>query len=287
MTRRAHRSAIPPRQPPDLGRTVSDSINSVPDPSSAQSPSLTPRGGGAAAFEVKFLLDESLADEVTRWANARLTRDIHASDEQGGAYSTTSLYTDTPESDVYFRSPKYKRRKFRVRRYGHEPWVFLERKNKAGDRVSKRRDKVLVDELERLAPTLAVTDWPGHWFHQRLLRRRLQPTCLISYERAAFYGSCAEGPLRLTMDRRVQGQLWDQWTVAPVTAGQPLLENQVILELKFRDALPQPFKQLVADLQLQPRPVSKYRRCREAFGVLPRPMSGPMSGPGDSLAERA
>ncbi len=126
-------------------------------PSPDESPSLGTRRDGGQAFEVKFLIDEALAAEVIRWARVRLAPDLHAAAELDGAYSTTSLYTDTTSDDVYLRSPRYKRRKFRVRRYGAENWVFLERKRKSGDKVSKRRDRVPMEELSRLAPPLTVT----------------------------------------------------------------------------------------------------------------------------------
>jgi hypothetical protein len=234
-------------------------------PSPDESPSLGTRRDGGQAFEVKFLIDEELAAEVLRWARVRLAPDLHASTELDGAYATTSLYTDTSSDDVYLRSPRYKRRKFRVRRYGNEDWVFLERKQKSGDKVSKRRDRVPVEELARLAPPLAVADWTGQWFHQRIHARRLLPACLIGYERHAFFGAGVDGPLRLTMDRNVRGIPWDRWEVASAQAGHLLFPSQVILELKFLAALPTEFKQLVADLRLQPRAVSKYRACREIW----------------------
>ena len=43
----------------------------------------------------------------------------------------------------------------------------------------------------------------------------------------------------------------------------------MIVEFKFRAALPTPFKGLVAALRLSPACVSKYRLCREAWGVAP------------------
>ena len=57
------------------------------------------------------------------------------------------------------------------------------------------------------------------------------------------------------------------WTLAPFEGGLQLLSGQVILELKFRAALPAPFKELVQDLRLLPAGVSKYRLCRQAWGV--------------------
>jgi hypothetical protein len=232
------------------------------------SPSLGPPGGGAgAAYELKFLLDEARAQEVERWARQRLALDPHGDPALGGAYRTTSLYFDTPGLDVYHRAPSYKRRKFRVRRYGDAPGAFLERKSKWGDRVAKRRTAVPEEELPRLVNPMSLVTWPGHWFHRNLLARRLGPACRIAYQRTAYVGAGADGPLRLTLDRRVRGVLTAEWSPAPFDGGLPLLTGQVILEFKFRLALPALFKEVVADLRLRPGAVSKYRLCREAWGV--------------------
>jgi hypothetical protein len=222
---------------------------------------------GAPAFELKFLLDEARAQEVEAWARERLVLDPHGDPALGGAYETTTLYTDTPELDVYHRSPSFRRSKYRVRRYGSAPWVFLERKSKGGDRVAKRRATVPGQELAGLAQPTSHLTWPGHWFHRRLLERRLGPACRIAYQRMAFVGSCPEGPLRLTLDRQVRGVLTGDWALDAFVGGAALLSGQVILEFKFRSALPAPFKALVQAMQLSPAAVSKYRLCREAWGA--------------------
>jgi VTC domain len=240
-------------------------------PESFASPSLASAGDGAGpAFELKFLLDARQALEVEAWARGRLALDPHGDPALGGAYLTTSLHFDTPELDVYHRSPGYRRRKFRLRRYGAAPWAFLERKSKWGDRVEKRRTPVPDEELALLASPLSVVTWPGHWFHRSLLARRLGPACRVSYQRTAYVGACAGGPLRLTLDRRVRGAPAGDWGLGPPGAALPLLRGQVILELKFRAALPGPFREVVEGMRLGPSGVSKYRLCREAWG-LPAP----------------
>ena len=232
-----------------------------------ESPSLaSPGDGEGPAYELKFLLDESQGQEVEAWARPLLALDPHGDPALGGAYRTTSLYCDTPELDVYHRTPSYKRRKFRVRRYDAAAWVFLERKSKRGDRVAKRRIAVPDEDLSQLAHPMALLGWPGHWFHRSLLLRRLQPACLIAYERTAYVGSGPHGPLRLTVDRRARGMLSSAWRPIPFEGGMPLLTGQVILELKFRSAMPAMFKELVQDMRLNPGTVSKYRLCREALG---------------------
>jgi hypothetical protein len=236
-------------------------------PAEFASPSLGLPGEGGPAYELKFLLDEARARDVEAWAQQRLALDPHGDPALSGAYRTTSLYFDTPELDVYYRSARYKRRKFRVRRYDSLSWAFLERKSKWGDRVAKRRTALAEAELPLLANPMSLMTWHGHWFHRRLLARRLGPACQIVYQRTAYVGACPEGPLRLTLDRCAHGLLTDEWNLTPSEGGLPLMVGQVILEFKFRLALPTPFKELVADLRLSPRSVSKYRLCREAWGV--------------------
>jgi hypothetical protein len=232
------------------------------------SPSLrTAEAGAGHAYELKFLLDEAEARDVEAWARGHLTLDPHGDPALGGAYRTTSLYLDTPELDVYHRSQSYKRRKYRVRRYGTGLELFLERKLKDGDRVAKRRTPIPEDELPLLGHPMALATWPGQWFHRRLLARRLGPACRIVYQRTAFAGGGMDGPLRLTLDRRLRGALTNEWDLAPLEGGLPLLTGQFILEFKFRLALPSLFKGLVQELRLRPAAVSKYRLCREAWGV--------------------
>jgi VTC domain-containing protein len=235
-------------------------------PAMIHSSSLAAAGDGLApAFELKFLLDETRAREIEAWARQRFTPDAHGDPDLGGAYRTTSLYCDTPQLDVYHRSRSYKGRKYRVRRYGAAPWVFLERKSKWGDRVAKQRTLVPDTDVALLAQPMSLVTWPGHEFHRRLQLRRLAPACQIAYERSAYVGAGPDGPLRLTLDRRLRGALAAAWTAPGIDGGVSLLAGQVILELKFRAALPGPFKALVADLRLSPQPVSKYRLCREAL----------------------
>src|SRR6478736_4750673 len=92
--------------------------------SPAVSPGLATRSLGAA-FELKFRLTPAEAAFVEAWARKHLTPDHHGA---GGSYKVASVYCDTPGFDVFRRSAGFKRRKYRVRRYGDSPELFLERK---------------------------------------------------------------------------------------------------------------------------------------------------------------
>src|SRR5438105_8753232 len=99
-----------------------------------ESPSLSSSGNGEGpAFEMKFLLQEPLARAVEACLGGRLPLDPHGDPALGGAYCTTTLYLDTVNLDVYRRTASFKRRKYRLRRYGDEPRIFLERKKRTAD----------------------------------------------------------------------------------------------------------------------------------------------------------
>lgn len=234
------------------------------------SPSLLPAAQGQVpAYELKFLLSEAQARAMEAWAQSHLALDPHIDPAMGNAYRTTTLYCDTAQFDVFYRTASKRRRKFRLRRYGRVPWVFLERKTKTGDRVRKRRAQIPEDELLLLAHPFSVLSWPGHWFHRRLLARQLQPACQIIYERSAYVGLNADGAVRLTLDRNIRGELASAWSLPGFEGGSPLLKAGVIGELKYRAALPALFKELIGDLSLCPCTVSKYRLCIQACGGLP------------------
>ena len=179
------------------------------------------------------------------------------------------LYFDTPALDVYQRSPGYKKRKYRLRRYGENGAIFLEQKRKSEGKVAKRRVQIAESELDRLQLLPHDTEWLGHWFHRRIARRLLQPSCLISYERQAYFGHNTEGPLRLTLDRNVRSRVADDWNVVPVLEGPVMLPGHVLLELKYRRQMPALFRALMQDFGLNPGPLSKYRLAVQASGRAP------------------
>jgi hypothetical protein len=218
----------------------------------------------APAFELKFLIAPEVAEEVRRFALAELAPDPHGDPREPGQYETTTLYLDTPGFDVFHRAPGFRRRKYRLRRYGREPAIWLERKSRRGDQV--RKERVVVEEaaLAHLARPGANGFGDASWFHEEIQERGLRPAALLSYRRNAFVGASEEGPLRLTLDRALRGRSASEFAVPSDAAGaappRGFLEEAVICELKFRAALPAMFKRLVAELRLAPANVSKYRR---------------------------
>ncbi len=233
------------------------------------SPSIDSRENREFAAELKFVVTRPLAESIRAWARTRLAPDPNAGGVASDGYQITSLYFDTKRFDVFHQRGSYGRSKFRVRRYGANPVVFLERKLKTHGLVAKRRSPVRLDELARLDEAEPLRAWAGRWYHQRLRLRALTPICQISYCRTARVAMTANGPIRLTIDENVRA--------LPATGlyfnlrddGVLLREDPIIVELKFRFETPILFKELVERFRLNAQSISKYRKAVATLGFVP------------------
>ena len=217
------------------------------------------------AYEIKFLLPDATADAALAWARGHLSPDPHAKGPTGDGYHITSVYFDTSKLDVFHRNGSYGRCKYRVRRYGSEAAIFLERKLKTRGLVGKRRSRIAVDEIGHLADSDPNKDWIGYWFHRRLLGRALEPICQIAYQRVARVGLTDDGPIRFTVDRQIISSLHTGLYFDDSGAGTTFLAGQSILELKYRKTMPAVYQKLIQELGLVPAAVSKYRLTIQSF----------------------
>jgi len=214
------------------------------------------------AFEIKFVVDRDHGQRIREAGRRVLSPDPWGSGPASDEYQATTVYFDTDEFDVYLRRGSFRRAKYRIRRYGQNNVVFLERKLRTADVLSKRRTCLEISELRRLQAALD-SKWPGLWFHERLLMRRLAPRCQMSYSRTARVGTTDCGPIRLTLDDDL---------FAGVAGGArfedadrtSILSDKTIVEMKFTATMPAAFKRLVEQFALEPVRVSKYRLGIEA-----------------------
>jgi hypothetical protein len=232
------------------------------------SPSTEVRENREFASELKFVVSGALAEQVRDWARARLSPDPNVSHGSLDAYQITSLYFDTNHFDAFHRRGSFGRSKYRIRRYGASDVAFLERKLKTGGLLCKRRSVVKVEELTRLGASKPDRGWTGFWYHQRLLARRLNPVCQISYRRTARVAMTGYGPIRLTLDDDIRALGINGLVFDGERGGMRLSEGQIIIELKYRCEMPVMFKLLVEEFALNPQPISKYRLAAVALGLV-------------------
>jgi hypothetical protein len=228
-------------------------------------------------YELKFLIGEATAALVMEWAREHMARDPVAVCDEREMYPVHSIYLDTPTFGVYSRTGALRTRKYRLRRYGNEDTIWLERKAKIRGRVKKRRTAVSEAEVSYLHETEPPPHWPGNWFRRRVQLRKLQPACSVTYERFARVGLTPEGPIRLTLDRSIgglglAGMNGGCWEVPRGSLeGLQRLSGLCVLELKYPTVLPALFKGVMSDFLLEPLRVSKFRTCMSTFVVPDSP----------------
>jgi hypothetical protein len=217
--------------------------------------------------ELKFIICQDKATQIAKWAQNSLEPDPHTDPQLENSYLVQSLYLDTEGFEIFHSSAPFGEHKFRIRRYGSESCLYLEQKTKKGFRVRKLRTHIGEDELERLQQPPAGAPWDGCWFHDRILEHALRPVCVIAYHRQAYTGQEPSGPFRLTLDSSVAGAASRDWFIGIPRHSTPLIPERMILELKYRSALPARLKQLIQDFALSPGPGSKYRTGMSVAGV--------------------
>ncbi len=230
------------------------------------------------ATEVKFLVAPSLAARIREWARMHLGPDPNGSGPFGDEYLTTSVYFDTEQLDVLHRRGSFGRSKYRIRRYGADDLVFLERKLREPAVLAKRRTRTALTSLGRLEEAAPNRAWDGHWFYARVAARKLRPVCQVSYHRTARLGVASGSVIRLTLDDALTSQacLRAGFRDAP---GQPMADGRQILELKYCRQPPPIFKRLVEEFGLIPQSASKYRFGMAAIGRVASPAAVRQSAP--------
>ena len=210
-------------------------------------------------FELKYIMSPAQTSLLKRAIAGRLEPDMF------GLTSIASLYYDTPD-DRLIRASLEKslfKEKLRLRAYGlaseHSP-VYLELKRKAEGIVYKRRVQTTVAQA---ADFLAGTDSlsPAGQISREIscfrdFYGKLQPACLIIYDRTAYVEP--GGDLRLTIDGNPRYRT-DHLTLTHSMEGISLLPPGCsILEIKVQNALPLWLTRALNDARIYKTSFSKY-----------------------------
>jgi hypothetical protein len=229
------------------------------------------REARSRAREIKFVVNSDLGPQIQAWMREHLQADEFGTGAYQDEYATTSLYFETPKFDVFHRRGSFGKSKFRIRRYGASPVMFLERKFRTDRVLIKRRTTVPVEDFEWLDAPAPDPAWHGYWFHRRLRVRDLHPLVQVCYHRTARLGTSSTGRFRMTVDFDLRVLPLPDRAFLP-GVGLPLMDGLNIVELKYCVALPAAFKELVERFALQMQPVSKYRAGLALLGLSPDPV---------------
>lgn len=191
--------------------------------------------------------------------------DKHMIADEHGESTICSLYFDTPSFQLIRRSiehPVYKE-KLRLRSYGvanADTKVFVELKKKYKKVVYKRRITLkekdamrylLSGEIDTHSQITNEIDYFKQYY------AGIAPAMLLTYKREAYYDK-DNREFRVTFDRDV---LWRDYdlTLDKGIYGNPILEpNQILMEVKTKDAIPLWMTKLLSDNHIFKTSFSKY-----------------------------
>ncbi|MBL9213327.1 MAG: polyphosphate polymerase domain-containing protein [Opitutaceae bacterium] len=228
-------------------------------------------------FELKYVVSAETARTARQYISCYLKPDDYAATLPDHSYPVHSLYLDSPELTTYqaVQTGEKNRFKLRIRYYSdHDEAVQFEIKRRANDVILKQRATVRRDAVRPLLagepPQLRHLARPDGRHLAALqefgrLMRALEatPRSHVAYRREAWM-SPANNSMRVTFDRDVRCEPEFGFSLR-TQLGECVAPfgNQVVLELKFVDRLPNWCREMIQALGLKRGGAPKY-----AQGVL-------------------
>ena len=210
-------------------------------------------------YEIKYILSK----EQTEYLKKALIG--HMAVDKYGETSIASLYYDTPDYRLIRTSiekPLFKE-KIRLRSYGianETSPIFLELKRKAYGIVYKRRIQTTIPDVQRFFNCEADICADGQIAREityfRDYYKYLVPSCLIIYDRTAYYEP--DGNLRLTIDANPRYRI-NNLNLTTNMEGISLLDDgSTILEIKVQEAIPLWLSSILDKGKIYTNSFSKY-----------------------------
>ena len=210
-------------------------------------------------YELKYILKPEQVNALKQGLVGHMEIDSY------GLTQIASLYYDTPDYRLIRTSiekPPFKE-KIRLRSYGlakEDSKLFLELKRKAYGIVYKRRVVTTQRDVDKFfnyeGDICADGQIAREISYFRGFYKKLVPSCLIIYDRTAYYEK--NGDLRLTIDFNPRYRVTDL-NLSTSMDGIPLLpEGYAILEVKVQEAMPLWLTKLLCENKIYKGSFSKY-----------------------------
>ncbi len=217
--------------------------------------------------EIKYLLNYEDYLVLSKRIAAVLPSDKHTVSPEG--YRITSLYLDDNKDTSYYEklSGDANRKKYRIRAYNYDPsFIALECKEKKLNKINKtsfRIDKEIFDSMKSNDFSPLAEKENDLCKRVFLLNRDkgLSPVVTVDYVREAYLHPLSN--TRITFDKELScGITTNDFFSKEYKNGYVFGRNEVILEVKFDNFLPEYIRQLLS-IGYTPMAASKYMLCRD------------------------
>ena len=215
--------------------------------------------------EIKFQITEAEKMILLSKIKDVMKLDKHA---KNGTYLIRSLYFDDLVNSAYQDKMAgiSARRKYRIRLYDHNDSVIhLERKQKQDQYILKESASLTRKETEMILSgtydfLLQREEAICKDFYIECMTNSLRPKVIVDYERIPYVFD--EGDVRVTFDQQIRSGMlsFDLFDKNLPTLNVMESEN-LIMELKFTEFLPQIIRNLIPTQHLHAVATSKYVLC--------------------------
>ena len=216
--------------------------------------------------ELKFIMTPTNA-----YLLKKILRNIMELDRNGdanGQYMIRSLYFDTLGGSAFFDKMdgvEY-RKKYRIRYYNsNTDFIRIESKMKIDDLSVKKQERIDLKQAQDLIqgqmesiplkPNSVLTD-----FVLDIKLHGLRPSVIVDYQRTAFLHLALD--VRITFDENIRSRIYDTDLFKTSFASVRVLDpNEVVLEVKYNDIIPQSIADVIKHVPMTRLAVSKYAYC--------------------------
>lgn len=220
-------------------------------------------------YEIKYLVDSHRMPEIERALDGFLVADENSRGTNG--YFNYSIYFDSPNYRFYGekREGDLVRLKPRIRIYRNAleappKAIFMELKGRYDRIVTKRRAAIDIGLAQQMLTThpivlddRAVESSTMGEFYYLAHRFRLAPCVTVLYHRTAYYGAFYPG-VRVTFDRVIRGSRMTTLDNPDESFIGIVPVNQVVIELKYNDKVPEMLLRRFRSLGVQHATFSKF-----------------------------
>ena len=219
-------------------------------------------------YELKYIITPTMAKILKARLLSVMSVDTLANGGTKG-YTVSSLYFDDLDSTAYFEKldgVRY-RTKYRIRVYDYnDSFIRLERKLKHENMTSKDQTKITKDMYYKIIngeidEFIDSKDPLLNEFIKDIRVKNLKPCVIVEYQRLALTYPIAD--VRVTFDSKVRSGLYNYDLFEPnLTTFSVLHSNNVVLEVKFNDFLPEHISIILSTIPSFRQAVSKFALCR-------------------------
>lgn len=218
--------------------------------------------------EIKFIISKTMAEVLKQRLSLIMSVDNNSYNSDN-SYLIRSLYFDNENSDAYYEKMdgvEY-RKKYRIRIYNFDDkFIRLECKYKHNNMTSK--DQILIDKelcikiIDGKIDEIDLTkDNLLRQFALDYRLNRLEPSIIVDYNRVAFTYHVSD--VRITFDSQIKSGMYNYNLFDKnATAYRVIDDNQMVLEVKFNEILPESIALILQTVPTFRQAFSKFAACR-------------------------